>query len=215
MLPDSRFSVALLDDDSGFREALQWLLTSVGYDVLCFGDAASFIGGGHRSAVGCSLIDLRLGCESGIDVLKASRCQGHDAPAIMISAYGDIPTAVRAVQMGAFGFIEKPIDNDKLLSVVAEACRRHVEICHKHGRAVDALRKFSRLTDREVDVYWLLVEGAATKEIAAKLNISTRTAETHRGRVFDKFEARGLDEIVQSAFHVRPVLDPGPRLRSL
>ena len=207
MLAETKFSIALVDDDSGFREALQWLLTSSGYEVQCFADAASFIASPHLSAVGCSLIDLRLGDDSGIEVLKASRRQGHDAPAIMISAYGDIPTAVRAVQLGAFSFIEKPIDNDKLLSVVANACRRHVEICRQHGRAADALRKFARLTDREADVYWLLVGGAATKEIAAKLEISPRTAETHRGRVFEKFGARGLDDIVHAAFHLRALSD--------
>lgn len=208
MLAECRFLVALVDDDSGFREALQWLLTSAGYEVCCFVDAASFVEGHDLSALGCSLIDLRLGNDNGIEALTASRRRGYDAPVIMISAYGDIPTAVRAVQLGAFGFIEKPIDNEKLLDVVATACRRHVEIRQQHGRAVDALRKFSRLTDREADVYWLLVGGAATKEIAGKLEISTRTAETHRGRVFDKFEARGLDDIVQAAFHLRPLIDP-------
>ena len=200
-----RFSVALVDDDDGFRDAIQWLLASSGYEVLCFGDARSFIESEHRSAIGCSLIDLRLGDDSGIDVLTASRREGHDAPAVMISAYGDIPTAVRAVQLGAYGFIEKPIDNDKLLEVVGSACRRHVDICQTHGRASDALRRFSRLTEREADVYWLLVAAAATKEIAAKLDISPRTAETHRARVFDKFEARGLDDIVQASFHLKPL----------
>ena len=204
MAAERRFSIALVDDDSGFREALQWLLASAGYDVRCFGDARSFVDSDHRSAIGCSLIDLRLGDDSGIDVLIASRRAGHDAPAIMISAYGDIPTAVRAVQLGAYGFIEKPIDNDKLLGVVDTASRRHLEICQMHGRASDALRRFSRLTEREADVYWLLVAGAATKEIALKLEISPRTAETHRARVFDKFEARGLDDIVQASFHLKP-----------
>jgi FixJ family two-component response regulator len=199
------FSVALVDDDDGFRDAIQWLLKSAGYDVRCFGDARSFIESDHRSAIGCSLIDLRLGDDSGIDVLTASRRAGHDAPAVMISAYGDIPTAVRAVQLGAYGFIEKPIDNDKLLDAVGAACRRHLDICHIHGRAEDALRRFSRLTEREADVYWLLVAGAATKEIAAKLDISPRTAETHRARVFDKFEARGLDDIVQASYHLKPL----------
>lgn len=182
---------------------LQWLLTAHGYDVLGFADAASFIDGNHLAAIGCSLIDLRLGRDSGIEVLQASRRRGHDAPAIMISAYGDIPTAVRAVQLGAFSFIEKPIDNDKLLREVDAACRRHVEICRHYGRAADALRKFGGLTEREAEVFWLLVGGAATKEIAAKLTISLRTAETHRGRVFDKFETQGLDDIVQAAFHLR------------
>lgn len=202
------FVVALVDDDAGFRQALQWLLDSSGYDVRCYDSLAAFIDGHDPRAIGCSLIDLRLGEDSGMDAMKQARLKGHDAPALMISAYGDIPTAVLAVRGGAYGFIEKPTDNDKLLAAVAEACERHATIRRGHGAAVDAVLKYQKLTDREADVYWELVAGAATKEIAARLCISTRTAETHRGRVFEKFAARGLDDIVQTAFHIKPVYRP-------
>ncbi|OAN44748.1 hypothetical protein A6A04_07980 [Paramagnetospirillum marisnigri] len=203
-----QYVVALVDDDAGFREALQWLLSSSGYDVRCYGALATFIDGHDPSLVGCALIDLRLGEESGIDALRKARLKGHDAPALMISAYGDIPTAVMAVRLGAHGFIEKPTDNDKLLVAVAEACERHSQIRAAHGAATDAITRYQRLTDREADVYWLLVGGAATKEFAARLCISTRTAETHRGRVFEKMEARGLDDLVQSSFHLKGLFRP-------
>jgi len=208
MSPEKQFKVALVDDDPGFRDALCWLLTANRYDVSCYGDAASFVDGHDMEAIGCSLIDLQLGDDNGIEVLTQSRLRGHDAPAIMISAYGSIPTAVRAVRLGALEFIEKPFDNDKLLDLVATACRRHADICKTHGRAVDAIRKYRLLTEREADVYWLLATGMATKEIAAQLDISTRTAETHRGRVFDKFEARCLEDVVRTQFHVKPLFRP-------
>lgn len=202
------FIVALVDDDAGFREALQWLLTSAGYEVRCYDTVRSFVDGHDPSAIGCALIDLRLGEENGIEALKQARMKGHDAPALMISAYGDIQSAVLAVQVGASGFIEKPTDNHKLLSTVAEACDRHLALRRLHGLAVDAIRKYQRLTEREADVYWLLVGGAATKEIAGRLCISARTAETHRGRVFEKMEARALDDIVNSSFHIKPLFGP-------
>ncbi|RAU21152.1 DNA-binding response regulator [Paramagnetospirillum kuznetsovii] len=202
------FTVALVDDDSGFREALQWLLTSSGYDVRSYESLGLFVHGHDPTLVGCSLIDLRLGEDNGIEALKAARMQGHDAPALIISAYGDIPTAVLAVQLGAHGFLEKPTDNDKLLTAVAEACGRHVAIRRTYGMAIDAIRKYQRLTEREADVYWLLVGGAATKEFAARLHISTRTAETHRGRVFEKMEAAGLDDLVLSSFHIKLLFGP-------
>lgn len=206
---DEPFKVALVDDDPGLREALHWLLSANGYDVCSYGAAASFMDGHDVNSIGCSLIDLHLGTDNGIEVFTQSRLKGHDAPVIMISAYGSIPTAVKAVQLGALEFIEKPFDNDKLLAVVAAACRRHVDICRTHGRAADAIRKYRLLTDREADVYWLLPTGMATKEIAAQLDISTRTAETHRGRVFDKFEARCLEDLVRTHFHVKPLFGPG------
>ena len=199
----SPFTVAVVDDDSGFREALQWLLGSAGYDVRGYDTAASFVDGHDPAAVGCSLVDLRLGDECGIEALKWARMKGHDAPALIISAYGDIPAAVLAVQAGAHGFIEKPIDNDILLTIVAEACGRHMAIRQAHGPAIDAIRKYQLLTDREAEVYWLLAGGTSSKEIAAKLSISVRTAEGHRGQVLEKMEARGLADVVHSAFHIK------------
>jgi FixJ family two-component response regulator len=197
--------VAIVDDDEGFRDAMRWLLSAEGYDVACFADGSSFVATHDLERLGCALIDLRLGHDNGIETMKAARLAGHDEPILMMSAYGDIPTAVEAVRLGAMGFVEKPIDNDQLLKVVANACARHGEIRRDHGLASQALHRYQRLTEREAEVYWLLVGGAATKEVAAQLEISIRTAETHRGRVFDKFQARGLEDIVQSAFHLRPL----------
>lgn len=114
----------------------------------------------------------------------------------MISGHGDIPTAVKAVQQGAMGFIEKPIDNAKLLADVASACAHHRDFCARYGRAAEAMRLYGLLTAREREVFWLLVNGKATKELAADLRISVRTAEVHRTRVFEKMRAKGLAELV-------------------
>ena len=94
------------------------------------------------------------------------------------------------------GFIQKPIDNAKLLADVASACTYHRDLCTQYGRAVDAIRRYEQLTAREREVFRLLVNGKATKEIAGDLDISVRTAEVHRSRVFVKMRANGLSELI-------------------
>ncbi|HLO79012.1 MAG TPA: response regulator [Magnetospirillum sp.] len=201
------FVIAVVDDDSGYRDASEWLLRSGGYEVRCYESIAAYVDGHDPLLLGCSLIDLRLGEDNGIDAMKMARRKGHDAPAILISAYGNVQSAVRAMQMGAFDFVEKPCDNDKVLTLVAQACHHHQGIRQNYGTAVDAIRKFQRLTDREREIYWLLADGLSTKTLAGTLSISVRTAEAHRGRVFDKMEARSLGDIIHSAFHLKNVFN--------
>lgn len=201
-MTETPFVVAVVDDDASFSEAIVWLLRANGYDARPYGDADSFIVQHDIRAIGCALIDLRLGEDCGIEVFRRSRALGYDMPVIMISGRGDIPTAVKAVQQGAMGFIEKPIDNAKLLAEVASACGHHQDFCTRYGRAVDAMRLYSLLTAREQEVFWVLVNGKATKEVAADLGISLKTAEVHRARVFDKMRVNGLAELVGTSRHL-------------
>lgn len=202
-MTEAPFVVAVVDDDASFREAIVWLLRTNGHDARPYGDAESFIAQHDMRAIGCALVDLRLGEDCGIEVFRRSRTHGHDMPVIMISGHGDIPTAVKAVQQGAMGFIEKPIDNAKLLADVASACAHHRDFCARYGRAIDAIARYEHLTGREQEVFWLLAMGKATKEIAGDLDISVRTAEVHRTRVFDKMRANGLTEMLGLSRHLR------------
>lgn len=200
-MTDAPFVVAVVDDDASFSEAIVWLLRANGYDARPYGDAESFLTQHNIRAIGCALVDLRLGEDCGIEVFRRSRAHGHDMPVIMISGQGDIPTAVKAVQQGAMGFIEKPIDNAKLLAEVASVCAHHRDFCARYGRAAEAMRLYDRLTAREREAFWLLVNGKATKEVAADLGISLKTAEVHRARVFDKMQVNGLAELVGVSRH--------------
>jgi FixJ family two-component response regulator len=213
-MTEQPFTVAIVDDDASFSEAIVWLLRGNGYDVRHYGDACSFLDRLDMTAIGCALVDLRLEGDNGIEVFKAAYAKGFDMPVIMISGHGDIPSAVRAVQEGAMGFIEKPIDNDKLLAEVATACSYHRDICSRYGRAVDAIRLYGQLTEREQEVFWLLVGGKATKEIATILDISTRTAEVHRSRVFEKMRTRKVASLIDLARHLSPEPHRDPLVHS-
>lgn len=199
MQQEPPFVVAIVDDDAGFRDAISWLLKANGYGVRGYGDAPSFLAGHDPTFIGCVLLDLRLDDSCGIDTLVEARQRGLDAPVLMISGHGDIPTAVKAVKLGAAGFIEMPVDNDKLLATVAVACTAHQQQCSQHGRAINALKGYGQLTSRERQVFWSMIDGLLTKEIATTLGISTRTTEIHRSRVFEKMCAGSLSDLHKAA----------------
>lgn len=192
MNAEKPYVVAVVDDDSGFSEAMAWVLEQAGYAVRTYPDAAAFIGNHAIDALGCTLLDLVLEKESGLDVLKCARLKGFDAPFVMISGHGNIPVAIRAMQTGAFGFIEKPADNAEILSIVARACAAHRRQSQRYGRAYPALQAYERMTSREREVFWGMIDGLTTKEVAAALGISARTAEVHRAHIFDKASTGSL-----------------------
>jgi len=202
-MTDKPFTVAIVDDDASFSEAIVWLLRANGYDARHYGDARSFLDQLDMTAIGCALVDLRLEGDNGIEVFKAAYAKGYDMPVIMISGHGDIPSAVRAVQEGALGFIEKPIDNDKLLAEVAAACAYHQDQCRRYGRAEAAKKGYSLLSAREREVFWAIIDGMTTKEIATALGISVRTAESHRARVYEKMGG-GASSKLHSASYFLP-----------
>lgn len=207
MQQEQPFVVAVVDDDAGFRDAISWLLKANGYMVRGYGDAPSFLAGHDPTVIGCVLLDLRLDDSCGIDTLVEARQRGLDAPVLMISGHGDIPTAVNAVKLGAAGFIEKPVDNDKLLATVETACTAHQQQCRQHGRAINALKGYGQLTSRERQVFWAITDGLTNKEIGTTLGISIRTAETHRARVFEKMSAGSVGDLNRAAhFLPRPPL---------
>lgn len=199
MQQEPPFVVAVVDDDAGFRDAIGWLLKANGYVVRSYGNAPSFLAGHDPTVVGCVLLDLCLDDACGIDTMTGARQRGLDAPVLMISGHGDIPTAVKAVKLGAAGFIEKPIDNDKLLATVAMACAAHQQQCLQHGRSATALKGHGQLTNRERQVFWAMIDGLLTKEIAKALDISVRTTEIHRSRVFEKMTAGSLADLHKAA----------------
>jgi two-component system response regulator DctR len=116
-------------------------------------------------------------------------------PVIFLTGHGDVPTAVDAVKRGAFDFVEKPFSDNALVDRIELALARSAEAIERR-RDHDAVRRaLSELTDRERDVMRLVIEGRPNKLIADALNISVRTVEVHRARVFDKMNVKSAVEL--------------------
>lgn len=190
------FAVHVLDDDAGVRESIKGLLQEAGYDVHCHAHAESFLDK-CVPAHGCALIDLRLAGDSGLTVQKEMIARQSPLRVVMMSAYGDIPDAVKAMRQGAADFIEKPFDPDYLLErigMLADAVTGPEQL-QRSARQQAVL--IDTLTPRERQVLQGIVDGLANKQVAAELNISSRTVETHRVHIMQKLQADSLAHLVR------------------
>ncbi|MBL9030462.1 MAG: response regulator transcription factor [Phycisphaerae bacterium] len=172
----TRGVICVVDDDDGVRRGLSQLLGHAGYTVAEFGSATAFLEAGLTTPPACVVVDLRLPGASGLDLLAAMRERGTRAPAIMLTGYGDVPTAVQAMKAGAYDFVEKPYVPENLLRTVEEAVRSGP--AWRSGTA--------RLTQRQQEIYDQLHLGASPEDVAKALNLSVKTVYAHRQAIMDK-----------------------------
>ena len=191
-------TVFIVDDDPSIRVAMQALMDSVDlrHEILESADdfLASF---GDRQLPGCLVLDIRMPGLGGLELQDALIQRGNSIPIIFITGHGDVPMAVEAMQKGAVDFIQKPFRDQELLDRVQAAlaadAARQAEL-DKHAAVAERLE---RLTQREREVFDLVVTGKPNKVIAYELGVSQRTVEIHRARVMEKMQARSLADLVK------------------
>ena len=191
--------VFIIDDEPDIRDALSLLLSTVGVDTEEYASAEGFWESAPHDEPYCAILDYRLPGMSGVDLLALIAERSPQAAVIMLTGHGDVPTAVQAMRLGAYHFMEKPFDGETFLGVVDEALRRADA---SRGVQADAARfreKRESLTDREAQVFELLLEGAPTKTIASRLDVTQRTAEHHRAAVMRKFDAKSISSLMRMA----------------
>ena len=201
MEPAQDVVVYIVDDDAGVREALAWLLRSRRLHSELFDSADAFalrmLPGRSLDRPCCLLLDVRMPGTSGLALFdRLISTELHALmPVIFLTGHADVPTAVDAVKRGAFDFCEKPFSDNALVDRIEQALG-------VSARAFEARRcnsnlqvKLTDLTERERDVMRLVVEGLPNKLIADQLDISVRTVEVHRARVFDKMDVKSAVEL--------------------
>jgi len=190
-------TVFVVDDDPAMRESLSFLMGSVGIRVKTFEDAQTFLDQHDSGDRGCLVLDVRMPGMSGLELQEHLIQQDISLPVVMVTGYGDVPMAVRALKSGALDFIEKPFTDQELLDRVNEAL--HVD---ERLRRLEEKRslfdaRVKRLTERESQVMRLVVDGKSNKLIAHELGLSPKTVEVHRSRVMDKMEAGSLAQLLR------------------
>jgi len=203
-------TVFIVDDDAGVRDALAWLLRSRRLLSDTFSSAEAFetmlqqIAGAGGGAPGvplsrpcCLLLDVRMPGMSGLALFDTLVARGLHLvmPVIFLTGHGDVPTAVDAVRRGAYDFCEKPFSDNALVDRIERALQHSAEVLARQAEAEAVRRQLVELTERERDVMGLVVEGLPNKLIADQLDISVRTVEVHRARVFDKMNVRSAVEL--------------------
>lgn len=192
-------TVALIDDDEAVLRSLQLLLRNRGIEVNCFSSVEDFLEGLERRSFRCIVCDVRMPGLTGLDLQQELKRRRGLAPLILITGHGDIAMAVRAIKDGAFDFIEKPFDDERLVASIAAAEEKGQKQEVGDTQRAELQARFAELSPRERQVMALVTEGLANKEIALRLEISPRTVESYRAWVMEKMGASNLADLVRKA----------------
>ena len=200
-------TIHVVDDDAAVRLSLERLLGSMGFATVSYATPGAFLLEAPHLLGGCVLLDVKMPGIGGLEVQARLKAIGFIPPVIVITGQGDIQTAVLAMKAGAFDFLEKPYEDEVLLTAIEAALAASPD---DHVRqAVDLARRIARLSPREREVLDALVAGASNKVIAFDLGLSVRTVEVHRARMMERLGTRQLAEAIRLA--VLATLAPPPR----
>jgi two-component system, LuxR family, response regulator FixJ len=202
--------IHIVDDDEAVRHALTLLIRSVQLRAVSYASGLEFlqcVDSLGCEDIGCVLMDLRMPGLDGIGVLQGLKQRNFKRPVIVMTAHGDIETAVKAMKAGATDFLVKPFDDEQLI----ESLKAALSVKQDDGdmdpgnradprpETADAARRIAELSQREREVLKLLATGKPNKVVAYELGISHRTAEIHRARMMARLKVRSLAEAVRLA----------------
>lgn len=199
---DQEQTICVVDDDEAVRESLGILLETMGYSVREFESGIPFLEACEGLGPGCVLLDVRMPKMSGLEVQQKLQSMRPDFPVIIVTGHGDVPMAVKAMQAGAIDFIEKPFDEEALLTSITNALSIADMAKSREENRTSIQTNLDQLTPREREVFAQLIFGHANKVIARTLDCSPRTVEIHRARVMEKMEAANVAHLVRMALAV-------------
>ena len=172
-------------------------MDSVNLSHEIFASADEFLEKIGDQRPGCLVLDIRMPGLGGLELQEELIKRGNTLPIIFITGHGDVPMAVDAMQKGAVDFIQKPFDDQELLDRIREALATDEERSEEQQHHAEVAGRLERLTNREREVFDLVVTGKPNKVIAYELGVSQRTVEIHRARVMEKMQARSLADLVK------------------
>jgi FixJ family two-component response regulator len=181
--------IHVVDDDSSMRSALLRLLDAAGFEARGYSSTGEFLLNPLPDRPGCLLLDLRLPGPSGLDLQAALRRQGAVLPIVFLSGHASVVASVQAMKAGAVDFLTKPVKREILLDAVQRALARDAAERTEHAEMDRLLVRFASLTQREREVFDLIVAGKLNKQIADELGIAERTVKRERGQVMAKLDA--------------------------
>ena len=197
MSSDHLSTAFIVDDDPDMRESLEFLVSSVGIATKAYSSANEFLNDFQLDRSGCLICDVRMPEMSGLDLFQHLNRMGSRLPVILMTAFADVPMAIRALKLGVADFIEKPFSGQTMLEMIQRAL---TEDCGRR-KSLQAWEDFGlrmhSLSDKERVTLELILSGAPNKTIAARLDITERAIEVRRASIMKKLDVTTFAALVR------------------
>lgn len=208
-----RSRVFIVDDHPIVRQGLK-LLIDQEPDLMVCGEAEnarSVLPAIQDLKPDIAIIDISLGHDSGIELIKNIKLQHPDLPLLVLSMHDETLHAERALRAGAKGYVMKQEAPEKVISAIRQVLQGNIYVSDAMGakllnKLIDSRKEGSSspielLSDRELQVFQLLGRGFGTRQVADKLNVSIKTVEAYRANIKEKLNLKSSSELVQHAIH--------------
>lgn len=189
--------VYLVDDDPAMLESFEFMLKKAGLACKAFSNPQEFLLLPLDNQRGCAIIDLAMPSMSGIELMSKLRARGFAKPIVFLTGKGTVATAVEAMRLGAFDFLEKSVHHDRLLEVIQRSADFDSKRMEDKRTQENVAEKMQLLTARQHEVMECIAEGLLSKQIASKLKISIKTVEVHRSQISKRLGVNSLAALVQ------------------
>lgn len=187
--------VRIVDDDPTVCESQSFFLQLAGFNTRSYSSAEEFLNSDDANHPGCIILDVRMGGMTGIELQQELNRRGSDLPIIFLSAHGDIEMAMSCVEAGAFNFLVKPPVPEKLQALVTKAVEKNRQDRKQKEYARELQEQFETLTPAEKNLSYQIAKGLSNQQIAKLFEISERTVQTHKGRIYAKLDVENPVEL--------------------
>jgi two-component system response regulator FixJ len=192
--------VFVIDDDAQSGRAVSELVRTFNYEVRTFQNSREFLDVLQElphDQVGCVITDLRMSGVDGMELLQRLNERSSTLPVIIVTAYAETSTTVRALRRGAVAVLDKPFRDDELWGFIQEAVSRSLSEVGRNRRQQELEERFKRLSPQDREVLRLIMEGSKNRTMAKRLDVSLRTIENRRRRIFDVMQADSVAELTR------------------
>jgi DNA-binding NarL/FixJ family response regulator len=209
-----KVTVLVADDHAIVKEGLVTLLREHDFDVVAsVGDGQELLESARRLRPDLIVTDLSMPTLSGLDVLTRLKAEKIASKVIVLTMHHDADLAARAMRAGASAFMLKHSAGEELLTAIHQALEGRMYLTPTLTKEIlermasPSVSSSPQLTPRQLDVLRLILEGRRMKEIAASLNLSARTVETHKYQMMDILGVDSTAELVKYAVEHRLLAD--------
>ena len=212
--------VLLADDHAMFVEGLQALLKDRFDLVGVVHDGRALLTAVEQLRPQVVVADISMPMLNGVDAVRQIRSSHPDTKVVMLTMHAEPQLAVEAFRAGALGYVLKTSPGEELINAIEEVSKGRafltsliakdlISVLIEAKATAEANARESRLTPRQREVLQLIAEGRTMKEIASILNISPRTAESHKYEMMDVLGVSTTAELIQHAIRLKLVSIPG------